>query len=774
MSGGTDHQTAIKEQPEYMSGFRLGMVDVEPATGTVSGPGGSAHLDPRVMDVLVCLVKAGGEVVSRETLMNEVWGDAVVTDFALSRCIYQLRKNLALAANSDDKAIETLSKRGYRLRWPVGDSVPKETGHGRQHRSTAAFVAGMVLILLVVVFFRNYQDQPSSVEERSPGVEGEEVRLVVFPFVDVSDNQDQQVFATGLAREILHELAVVSGLSLVGKRSSFNSEPGELNTLDHAQLLEADFLLEGTVQTIGPNRRVLVDLYTVPDGEQLWSHSILLEQDVPFNHLREVAWKVAQLLQFSMDPDYIQSSTDRLDAFELYLLAFVSEDINVQRNLLQQVVTLDPDYARAWESLAAIEVMPVWNGETTVEEAWERSRPYVEKALEIDPGLADAYVTLGRFKREFGEFEEAIEMFQKALELDPGNRWASANLGLVLRFTGRLEESLDIFKLDVALDPLDSYAHARLGTSQWLMENHEEAFRQYRKAAELDPDNEETYDSWSAMLALGMGRFDLALDKMHQKMDVEGQPTPRTFGASATWAAVLGLDQLADQYVRLARGSDPADASLIPQPAVRYLERGEDTAARSQALLELKDSESNTDAHLVLGALQLEAGKPDHFLQRVQRSFPNYQVPETKMHLMKEMDTVLLIAAANHAGGLQETAMPLLNAVVGVLDKPRSREHFWLAAAHAMRGETDLAMSELRVSPPGWIRRHARFMLRDPRFLSLHDLPEFQTLVTEHLEELDRQRELFLETVGETVGSESGARVITLAPDSDPGNDPGT
>jgi len=753
MSGVTGQQEAVKTSVAHSSGFRLGVVDVDPGTGTATGPGGSVQLDPKVMEVLVCLVEADDEVVSRETLMTEVWGDVIVTDFALSRCIYQLRKKLMRAANSDETPIETLTKRGYRLIWMIGDAIPAQTKDKKGQKRAITLVAGIGLLLLATVLLRVVQDKPISGERIGSQADGENIRLVVYPFKDLSVDQGQQVFATGLAREVLHELAAVPGLSLIGRSSSFEAGPEQLNTIEHAQLLRADFLLEGSVQTIGFSRRVLVDLHSVPSGEQLWSHSFLIEPEAPFNLLQEVAWEVAQLFQFSMNPESIRASTDKLEAFESYLLTFETESIEAQRSALQRAVQLDPNFARAWDRLAAIEVMPVWNGETTVEEAWERSRPFVEKALEIDPELPEAYVTLGRFKREFGDFDEAIEMFQKALELDPGNRWASANLGLVLRFTGRFEEALAIFTLDVAMDPLDAVSRIRLGTAQWFMENHEEAERQYKKAVELAPANEEIYDSWSGMLAMGMGRFDLALTKMHQKMEVEGQPTPRTLISAASCARTLGLDQLADQYLVLAGKPSLAGDVLLTQFTVRYIERGEESFVRSIALQHLDASEKDTEAHLILGALDIESGQPEQFLQRVQHAFSEYQLPDTKMGIMKDMDTILLIAAANHANGRQETAKPLLKSTSGFFNTPRSREHYALAATHAMRGETDLALSQLRISPPGWVRQHARFMMWDPRFLGLRDSAEFRMLVSEHIAELERQRDSFLKENQEFVAS---------------------
>jgi DNA-binding winged helix-turn-helix (wHTH) protein len=99
------------------SGFRLDQLTVEPAAGAVTGPGGLSKLDPKVMDVLVMLAQHAGRVVMREDMLSRLWPDAVVTDESLSRCIYELRRQLTIAGKDEryKAMLETVPKRGYRL-----------------------------------------------------------------------------------------------------------------------------------------------------------------------------------------------------------------------------------------------------------------------------------------------------------------------------------------------------------------------------------------------------------------------------------------------------------------------------------------------------------------------------------------------------------------------------------------------------------------------------------------------------------------------------------
>jgi DNA-binding winged helix-turn-helix (wHTH) protein/TolB-like protein/Tfp pilus assembly protein PilF len=744
MSTRADQLLSIDRNEALRSGFRLGVVTIDPGFGSATGPGGRYQLDPRVMDVLVCLARAEGELVTRETLMQEVWGDVIVTDFALSRCIYQLRKQLALAARDDQPPIETLPKRGYRLVWPVdiaGSDVKEDGAVGSRIRLLGASLLGLALVVMAAVgFYRTHQSESPQVP---PPAGPSQVRLAVFPLEDQSDKQDQGVFARGVSQELIHNLGRIPGLTVMGRSSAFDTHPDDPPDMDSAAQLGVDYLLAGSIRTIGDNRRILFHLQTVPAGEQVWSHSVLLEPDAPFLAIRYATAEVAELFQFSVNPGNAKASTDNLKAFELSLAASNATQIDAQRQLLKRAVELDPDFADAWIALASIEVIHVWNGEETVENAWARCEPYLQRAMEIDPASPSLYVELGRFKREFGDMDAAIELFRKALKLDPGDVWASANLGLVLRFTGRFEEALAVHEHDVALDPLNALAQTRLGTSNWFVENFDEAEKHYRLAMELDPFDEELYDSWSGMLGFGLGEVDDALRMMQRKMKLESQPSPRSLSFAASLSSLLGLDEMAETYWRQADEAAPKPASLAGQQALYYLTRNEDEKAQSAARNALANDAQDFDAQLVLAILDTERGRTQELAERLDGTYSDLLEAGAQVGLTT-VEPALLLAYGRLATMQAESSARVLKNIVHQLSPARSREHFWLAAAYAMLGDTGTAMRELQASPPGRVRLHAALLMRDPRFAALHELPEFQQLVQGHLAELERQRVSYL------------------------------
>lgn len=725
---------AVRSSPA--AAFRLGDVDVRPESGQVAGPRGQRQLDPKVMEVLVRLAAGDGQVVSRDELMRDVWPGVVVTDFALSRCIYRLRKDLGAVTGCNQPPIKTLPKRGYRLVWPLekAAAVPQPAAGASDHWRRVIALA--IVLLLAATFF--LLDRPLTIKGTGPGALRDTKRLVVFPLDDLSLAGDQRVFARGLAQEVMHELAMVPGLVVVGRTSAFADDPDQQPILERAAQLRADYVLHGNLRVVGDSRRVLLELWSVPTGEQLWSRSFVLGEGAPFDVVSMVATQVSGLLEISLGVGRPRGSTSSLPAFVEFLAAFEASSQDSRRRHLLRAVELDPAFAHAWNQLAAMEIMPVWNGDISVQEAWTRAQPHIEKAMALAPDLPAAQITLGRFRREFGDMRGAIGWFRKALAQDPGNGLALANLGLVLRAVGDYAGALEAHREGVAMDPLDGYAVTRLASSYWFMENLEEAERQYQRAALLDPENVEIYDSWSGMLGMGAGRFDEALEKLEYKITLEGQPSMRSLMFRANLASLLGLNTLAQRSLEWARERVPESDWPDETEALHLLSLGNDDLARRVLLEAGLDLADIAGVQWMLGLLDLEAGRTAEFMARVARAYPELD-PTNVIAQGAVIEAALVKAVAHQAVGQRESAAALLDAVAKRLGTPIGRDHYWMAAVHAMRGEPAAALAELRAAPPGRVRARAPLLLRDPWFASLRGNGTFEALVQQHLDELARQ-----------------------------------
>ena len=169
--------------------FQLGGFTIDPSTGDVQGPSGRQKLDPKVMEVFVDLARHAGQVVSREALMVRLWPRAVVTDDVLTRCIYELRRQLALAGGDEHSKdlIETMPKRGYRL---IGEvtflAVPNaKTAQPRSKWFYLAVAAiATALVALVLVFGQRFDGAPA--DSRSAPAAAALNSIAVLPFEDMS------------------------------------------------------------------------------------------------------------------------------------------------------------------------------------------------------------------------------------------------------------------------------------------------------------------------------------------------------------------------------------------------------------------------------------------------------------------------------------------------------------------------------------------------------------------------------------------------------------
>src|SRR5262245_40164713 len=210
--------------PPLGNGFRLEGLSIDPRSGDVSGPGGSEKLDPKVMDVLVLLAQRAGEVVLREELLAGVWTNVVVSDDVLSRCVYELRRQLSQAGGDEryKSLLETLPKRGYRLHGKVDVTEPLAAPDlPVPRRPTRRFVAiaGAVLLAAGAWFVASrWTSTPQGAsKESAPAAHS----IAVLPFVDMSPQQDQGYLSDGIPEEILDRLTHIDGLRVIARTSSF-------------------------------------------------------------------------------------------------------------------------------------------------------------------------------------------------------------------------------------------------------------------------------------------------------------------------------------------------------------------------------------------------------------------------------------------------------------------------------------------------------------------------------------------------------------------------
>ena len=501
-------------------GFQLEGLRIEPETGMVSGPGGREKLDPKVMDVLLQMAQHAGEVVHREDLLAALWPNVVVTDDALTRCFYELRRQLNHASGDERfrTLIETVPKRGYRLNAAViptvtPDAVPLAAPSRRARGGWIALGAAAALLAVAIGFlvWRGTFERPAA--PQAPHA------IAVLPFLDMSAGKDQDYLAEGVTEEILNRLSQAENLRVISRTSSFALRNETLDVPSIAKRLDVAYVLEGSVRKSGGRVRITAQLIDASTNSHVWSQTYDRTLDDLFAVQDEIAASVATALQVTlagnspggrMPPD--------INAYEHFLRGqfFYNRrspgDSERAVSQFKEAVKLDPMFAKAWAALAGAYSLQIGQMDRNAAVPLrELQGEAARKAVELDPQLAVAQARLAQHLYQSQRFPEGDEHMRIAATLDPNDL-------LVLGFNsgdavwkGDYAEALRIWRQIVAQDPLSPVSRGNLGHMLQLNGKLEEALTEKRRALELSPDMGPTLEMEIARLLIALGRYDEAV-----------------------------------------------------------------------------------------------------------------------------------------------------------------------------------------------------------------------------------------------------------------------
>lgn len=479
-------------------GFQLGELQIDPTADETTGPGGRERLDPKVMDVLVLLAQHAGHVVLRDDLLAQVWPNTVVTDDALSRCIYELRRHLSQASGDEryKAMLETLPKRGYRLNGTITAAQPgasKTSGPWPIRRVVAVAAAMLIGAMLWFALGQrafDHQAQPprSSASGASPSI-------AVLPFVDMSAGQDQGFLSDGISEEIVNRLAQIPALRVIARTSSFSFRGQSVDIPEIAAKLNVTHVLEGSVRRSGDRVRITAQLIEAKSNSHLWSETFDRELGDLFAVQDEIAASVAEALQVQFaDVRRSASAPVSAEAHEQFLQGqfFYNRrapgDIERAVKYYEEAVAIDPDYARAWAALAGAYGLLAWNGQTLAKDLQVLEGEAAHKAVELDPHLAVAHARLAQFYYETQDRKKAQEHEREAAALDPNDTLVLAAAGNNSVTRGDIDEAIALQRRVVAQDPLSSTQRINLAVILFANGQLDKAMSEFRRALDLSPD----------------------------------------------------------------------------------------------------------------------------------------------------------------------------------------------------------------------------------------------------------------------------------------------
>lgn len=297
---------------------------------------------------------------------------------------------------------------------------------------TVTFVVVLLILGFPFVLFITWSKATPADEETSPAPVGVDVdeapkTIAVLPFEDLSPSPGQEYFVDGLSEELLNRLTKVPGLLVIARTSSFAFKGSDKKVHEIAKELGVDHILEGSVRKDGESLRITAQLVRAVDGSYLWSRIYNREFKDIFMVQEDIATAVAKELKASLGikkPLRSLGSTNNLEAYELYLFAHgqTSEgDLASLKRCLKSIdaaLSKDPEFALAWARKAVIHNFIVTSESASrLPEEQDAGLHAAQKAIELEPDLAEAYASLGYNRTLRGDWIEAELAYRKAFDL---------------------------------------------------------------------------------------------------------------------------------------------------------------------------------------------------------------------------------------------------------------------------------------------------------------------------------------------------------------------
>jgi len=319
--------------------------------------------------------------------------------------------------------------------------------------------------------------------------------IAVLPFLDMSPAKDQEYLSDGIAEELLNLLVKVPGLQVAARTSSFSFKGKDVKIADVARELHVDNVLEGSVRKSGNRVRITAQLIRADSGFHLYSETFDRTLDDVFGIQDEISAAVVEALKIQLLGAAPKAVEVDPAAYALYLQGRYFYGRRSQADWEKSVqayldaLQIDPDYAAAWAGLSRTYFSQASQSYIDLHQGTAQARQAAQKALALQPTLAEGYVSLAAIQATYDwDWAGSEASLKRALELTPGLVDAIASLGILYRYTGNLDEAIELDRRAVELDPLSLPGYHALGLALIYAGRLEEADDVYRQLMSLSPD----------------------------------------------------------------------------------------------------------------------------------------------------------------------------------------------------------------------------------------------------------------------------------------------
>lgn len=478
------------------------------------------------------------------------------------------------------------------------DPASRRTGRKLDHM---AVVAAVVLIILIGLF----SARQTSDDAAPPDVAVSSASVAVLPFVNMSNDKDNEYFSDGLTETLLHMLAQVPDLKVAARTSSFAFKGKNIDVREIADALQVAHVLEGSVQQAGSRVRITAQLIRADDGFHVWSESFDRNNDDIFAIQDEIAAKVGGALSASLLGDgdgaaVAGVTTGSTDAYDLYLQArkeratYSFGGLQAAEELLKGALTIDPDFLDAKTELASNYLHQFETGLMNQNDAFAAALAIADQVLAVRPDDVGARaIHLFASAEPDGREGSADAIFDTVRKLEdlvvehPDEYQARVLLTRMLQGLKQLDKALDLQLIALRRDPYNAQIHFEVGSLYMELDQLENARASLQKSLEIEPQQPNAY----LRLAVVASRAGDGVEYLQQQLkamvaDPKDHEIP---GFIAEFLYEFGLIEDGDDFRDRVLAIAPTSEIAYRIELLRALSKGDEAASVAAARRAIED-----------------------------------------------------------------------------------------------------------------------------------------------------------------------------------------
>lgn len=505
-------------------------------------------------------------------------GSVLLPTFGVDESIFQVYVIIVLAGFLVALVaawVFEVTPEGVKLDKDVDRTLPRSPGEKQAFNYA---IIGLLIVALAVSITFNVTGVRGGVQSPVEHQVSMRPAIAVLPFESLSNDPDNVRFVDGIHDDLLTKLAGVDSLKVISRTSVLQYRNTEKSLPQIGEELGVDTVLEGTVQRVGDNVRINVQLIDAATDEHLWAQTYdrqLTMQNI-FSIQSEISAAISGALRTTLMPqkqDPVESiPTQNIRAYGLYVSGRDNlylrrlETLQEARGQFQQAIELDPDYAEAYVGLAeSVLLLTINHQAIPKEEAFRIAEENLDRAITLNPELADAHATQGLLKsqqwlqtRVGPENIEAEAAFEYAISLNPNHAQAYMWFATLRDNEQRFEEAIALYHRSMQLDPLARIPYSNLPTLYAQQGQNDVALKLWLDAIEIHPEWPTPY-GYLATHLFGMGRLDEAVAWGTRARELSTDPA---FGLNIAFGLYVELGAI-DKAHSLVE-SIPAEHLLAP------------------------------------------------------------------------------------------------------------------------------------------------------------------------------------------------------------------